>query len=75
MSPEFAATARVCDLLLAVPGIGPVRATRALARCQIPYQKTAAGLSTRQRVALIVLLHTEKPTAIGRQGEIVGTNP
>ena len=59
--PTFAATAKVSELLLAVPGFGPVRATRALTRCQIPYQKTTAGLSERQRVALIVLLRTGKP--------------
>jgi hypothetical protein len=41
--PAFATTAKVSDLLLTVPGFGPVRATRALARCQIPYAKTAAG--------------------------------
>lgn len=59
--PSFAATAKVSELLLAVPGFGPVRATRALTRCQIPYQKTTAGLSERQRVALIALLRSRKP--------------
>ena len=54
--PAYAETAKVSDLLLAVPGVGPVRATRVLARCQIPYRKTAAGLSTRQRDTLIALL-------------------
>jgi hypothetical protein len=49
----FAATAKVFDLLLALPGIGPARANRALARCRIPYAKTAAGLTDRQRLALI----------------------
>jgi len=61
--PAFATTAKVRDLL-AVPGFGPVRATRSLARCQIPYRKTAAGLSERQRVALITLLQLEKPATI-----------
>jgi hypothetical protein len=41
-----------------------VRATRALARCQIPYGKTIVGLSERQRVALIALLRTGKPPPI-----------
>jgi hypothetical protein len=57
--PACATTAKVSDLLLAVPGVGPTRATRALARCQIPYAKTAAALSERQRVALIALLRKE----------------
>jgi hypothetical protein len=65
--PAFATTAKVCDLLLAVPGLGPVRATRALARCQIAHGKTAEGLSERQRVALIDLLRREKPATIRRQ--------
>lgn len=57
--PACATSAKVLDLLLAVPGVGPTRATRALARCQIPYAKTAAALSERQRVALIALLRKE----------------
>ena len=65
--PAFATTAKVSDLLLATPGYGPVRATRALARCQIPYRKTAAGLSERQRVALIALLRMEKPATVEGQ--------
>jgi hypothetical protein len=59
--PAFAATAKVSDLLLAVPGFGPARATRTLARCQIPYGKTAAGLSKRQRDTLVALLRPGKP--------------
>lgn len=65
--PAFATTAKVSDLLLAVPGFGPARATRALARCRIPYAKTTASLSERQRVALLALLRTEKPATIQRQ--------
>jgi len=57
--PAFATTAKVSALLLAVPGFGPVRTIRSLARCQIPYGKTAAGLSERQRGALIALLLAE----------------
>ena len=59
--PAFATTVRVSELLLAVPGFGPVRATRLLAHCQIPYRKSAASLSARQRDALIAQLRTEKP--------------
>jgi hypothetical protein len=65
--PAFATTAKVSDLLRATPGFGPVRATRVLARCQIPPAKTAAALSERQRVALIALLRTEKPGTIAGQ--------
>jgi len=58
--PLFAKTAKVSELLLAVPGFGPVRAARWLARCQIPYTKTVASLSKRQREMLIALLRTDK---------------
>lgn len=59
--PAFARTAKVSDLMLALPGFGPVRATRTLARCQIPYEKTVASLSTRQRETLVALLRTVTP--------------
>ena len=65
--PVSATTAKVSDLLLAVPGLGPARATRALARCQIPYAKTAASLSERQRDSLIALLRTERPAIRGQR--------
>jgi len=54
--PACAQTAILRDLLLAVPRVGPARADRALARCQISPNKTVAGLSDRQRAALIQLL-------------------
>ena len=54
--PACAQTAILRDLLLAVPRVGPTRADRALARSQITATKTVAGLSERQRAALIQLL-------------------
>ena len=51
--PPYAQTAMVRDLLLAVPGIGPAKADRALTRCGIAHAKTVTGLSNRQRVALV----------------------
>ena len=58
--PACAATAKVSDLLLAVHGVGPTRVARALTRCHIPYAKTAAALTERQRAALIALLRPEQ---------------
>jgi guanylate kinase len=55
--PACAANAKVRDLLLALPGIGPAKADRALARCRIAAAKTLAGLSDRQRRELTQLLH------------------
>jgi len=53
--PESAKTAKVYDLLLALPKIGPARATRCLTQCRIAPSKTVAGLSERQRHELIGL--------------------
>ena len=53
--PACARTARVRDLLLALPQIGSVKAGRILARCGIAHGKTLAGLSDRQRAELLNL--------------------
>jgi hypothetical protein len=47
--PAFAQTAKVADLLLAVPKYGPVKVNKLLARCRIAPSKTIGGLSQRQR--------------------------
>jgi len=54
--PACAQTAKARELLLAVPGIGPAKADRALTHCRIAYAKTVAGLSGRQRAELVELL-------------------
>jgi hypothetical protein len=51
--PPSIESARVKQLLLALPHFGPVKAGRLLARCHIADGKTVAGLSDRQRTALI----------------------
>ena len=51
--PIYAETATVRQLLLVLPQFGPVKAGRLLAHCQIAGGKTVAGLSDRQRAALI----------------------
>jgi hypothetical protein len=53
--PEFARTAKVYDLLLALPKVGPAKAARSLTRCRIAPSKTVAGLTARQRHELIGL--------------------
>jgi hypothetical protein len=55
--PPCAQTAKLRDLLLAVPKIGPARVNRTPAHCRIADGKTIAGLSDRQRAALIQALH------------------
>ncbi|MCA1680473.1 MAG: hypothetical protein LC777_16740 [Actinobacteria bacterium] len=49
-------TAKVADLLLAVPKHGPVKVNKLLSRCQIAPTKTVGGLSQRQREELAALL-------------------
>jgi hypothetical protein len=54
--PACAGSAKVCDLLKAVPGIGPVRTNKLLLRCRIPHEKALDTLSDRQRSVLIASL-------------------
>jgi hypothetical protein len=49
-------TAKVFDMLLAVPKLGRVRATRFLNQCRISQSKTVGGLTERQRSELLALL-------------------
>jgi hypothetical protein len=53
--PEFANTAKVYDLLLALPKVGPAKAARWLSQCRIAPSKTVAGVTERQRHELIGL--------------------
>jgi hypothetical protein len=54
--PEFVGTAKVVDMLMAVPKFGRVKAGRFLNQCRISPSKTIAGLSERQRQELVNLL-------------------
>ena len=55
--PEYVATAKVFDMLMAVPKFGHVKAARLLNQCRISQSKTVGGLSDRQRSELIGLFH------------------
>ena len=54
--PEYLQTAKVFDLLLAVPKYGRVKANRILNQCRISPSKTIGGLSERQRNELVASL-------------------
>lgn len=54
--PEWVETAKVFDMLLAVPKYGRVKANKILTTCRISPSKTIGGLSQRQRDELIVSL-------------------
>ena len=54
--PEWLHTAKVIDLMLAVPKVGRVKANKALVQCRISPSKTIGGLSERQRRELVSLL-------------------
>jgi transposase len=51
--PEYVRTARVRDVLLALPKIGSVKAARILADCGIAHSKPLGGLTERQRTELL----------------------
>ena len=54
--PEWVETAKVFDMLLAVPKYGRVKVNKILAQCRISPSKTIGGLSQRQRTELVQLL-------------------
>jgi hypothetical protein len=54
--PEYLQTAKVFDLLLAVPKYGRVKVNRILTQCRISPSKTIGGLSERQRGELVSYL-------------------
>ena len=55
--PVDVETAKVFDMLMAVPKFGRVKAGRFLNTCRISQSKTVGGLSDRQRTELIGLFH------------------
>ena len=55
--PEYVSTAKVFDMLMAVPKLGRVKAARFLNQCRISQSKTVGGLSDRQRAELIGLFN------------------
>ena len=55
--PDYVATAKVFDILMAVPKFGRVKAGRFLNQCRISQSKTVGGLSDRQRTELIGLFN------------------
>jgi len=54
--PEYLKTAKVFDMLLAVPKFGRVKTNRVLNHCRISPSKTIGGLSERQRNELATQL-------------------
>ncbi len=54
--PDYVQTAKVFDLLLAVPKYGRVKVDKILRQCRISPSKTIGGLSERQRNELVTYL-------------------
>jgi hypothetical protein len=54
--PDWVETAKVFDMLLAVPKYGRVKVNRILTVCRISPSKTIGGLSQRQRTELVAML-------------------
>jgi len=55
-TPDYLQTAKVFDMLLAVPKFGRVKVNKILITCRISPSKTIGGLSERQRTELVELL-------------------
>jgi hypothetical protein len=55
-TPELAVSAKIYDLLLAVPKFGRVRVSKLLRHCRISEAKTLGGLTERQRAELLASL-------------------
>lgn len=51
--PGYLETAKVIDLMLAVPKLGRVKVNKILTRCRISPSKTFGGLSERQRREIV----------------------
>jgi hypothetical protein len=54
--PDWLGSAKVFDIMLAVPKYGRVKVNRILNQCRISPSKTIEGLSERQRAELVALL-------------------
>ena len=54
--PEYVETAKVFDMLLAVPKYGRVKVNKVLQLCRISPSKTIGGLPQRQRTELVSML-------------------
>ena len=54
--PDYVETAKVVDMLLAVPKYGRVKVDKILRQCKISPSKTVGGLSERQRGELVALM-------------------
>jgi hypothetical protein len=61
---DYLATAEVFDLLVAVPKIGPVKASRLLSMARVNHSTTVGQLSDRQRARLMELLSTRHRDAL-----------
>ena len=73
-------TAKVFDMLLAVPKYGRVKTNRILNQCRISPSKTIGGLSERQRTELVSLLRRidDRRAAVsirGRMGPRSSSSP
>ena len=56
--PDWVETAKVFDMMLAVPKYGRVKVNKMLQACRISPSKTIGGLSDRQRAELVTLLRS-----------------
>lgn len=69
--PAYVETAKVFDMLRAVPKVGKIKANKYLTQCRCSPSKTIGGLSQRQRDELLSLLRRPPEPAISRPSTTV----
>ena len=73
---EFVETAKVFDMLMAVPKFGRVKSARLLSELRISQSKTMGGLSDRQRLELVnrfrKLTYQELLTELEKTPDLIG---
>ena len=58
--PDWLETAKVAEILLALPKYGRVKVNKALLQCRIAASKSIGGLSPRQRTELVAHLQQRR---------------
>jgi hypothetical protein len=68
--PDYIETAKVYEMLRAMPRYGDVKVNKILTQCRISLNKTIGGLSRRQRGELASFLMSREDTAEHREAEM-----
>jgi hypothetical protein len=70
--PDWLRTAKVLDVLLACPKLGPVKVNKVLATCRMSRTKTVGGITDRQRSELVSFIGRIREGRPSGGGLIIG---